>query len=411
MRLGPIALVKSVTLNRILERENFLTEQNNQLSVQLGAGTTLHSFMHYPWTALTAPTVILGQDADVARSTRAIERVIKAFQLCWKEEKRPSGSSMWDAIEERQKPFVTALSEGNVARLLTMLANLFQEEIIWGLGKFDATLLADVKAVADKSHLQLRITDALVSLAQAVGAHPLACVEQQGVQAQLNALAVDPTNLLQSIERESALDISAPRVGASYGCEIAGQFVTLDSVLHSYSVYRLKQLGASNESSVAEIGGGFGCLAHLAHRGGLHNYAIYDLPWVNAIQGYYLLMSVPEAQVSLYGESDAGAQVRVRPFWCFDALPKQSVDYIINCDSLPEMSSETAYGYICKIKDVVKERFFSINQEAKSNNLNGHPQNSVPELVARCGGFKRLSRSIYWMRQGYAEEVYAVSGT
>ena len=37
-------------------------------------------------------------------------------------------------------------------------------------------------------------------------------------------------------------------------------------------------------------------------RAGFTDYAIYDLPWVNALQGYYLIMALPEGSVRLYGE-------------------------------------------------------------------------------------------------------------
>ena len=48
-----------------------------------------------------------------------------------------------------------------------------------------------------------------------------------------------------------------------------------------------------------------------------------------------------------------------------------------------------------------------MNQEAKASNAGFGEQNSVAELVREVGGLKTLSRCLYWMRQGYVEEVLA----
>jgi putative sugar O-methyltransferase len=178
-------------------------------------------------------------------------------------------------------------------------------------------------------------------------------------------------------------------------------------LLHSYTLHRLQQLGVDKEEQVVEIGGGFGCLAQLSARAGYQRYAIYDLPWVNAIQGYYLIMSLPPDTVRLYGETEGS--IEVNPFWKFESLADNSIDCVVNTDSLPEMGRHTAFGYIQEVRRVLKGVFLSINQEAKADNAGVGHQNSVAELVSEAGGLKRLVRCLYWMRQGYVEEVYAPS--
>jgi hypothetical protein len=395
--------MKNSTFNRLLSTQSLLAEENSRLAAELGVGTTLHSFMHYPWTATTAEQLILQPDEYDERAEEAVGRVIDAYQRCAKENVQ-AAPCMWDKIEGKNANFLTALAKGSKRDAGALLTRLFQSNIIWGLGKFDDALIADMLRVPDRSHAQLRITDALVSLAQAVGAYGLTSVEQQGVEGHLAALRIDLEKVLADVENLSGLDVSAPRVGASYGCRISDKFVTIDSLLHSYSVHRLLQLGATRDTRVMEIGGGFGCLAQLAFRAGLQQYSIFDLPWVNAIQGYYLIMSLPKGSVRLYGES-AGT-LEVNPFWTFEKLPDRSVQFLVNTDSMPEMGRETALNYIKQIRRVLAGLFLSTNQEAKANNAGFGLQNSVAELVREVGGLRTRSRSLYWMRQGYVEEVF-----
>jgi hypothetical protein len=142
----------------------------------------------------------------------------------------------------------------------------------------------------------------------------------------------------------------------------------------------------------------------LAYRAGLTDYAVYDLPWVNALQGYFLIMALPPGSVRLYGE-DAGT-LAVLPGWSFGQVADRSVDYVVNSNSLPEMGAETARGYVRDIRRAVRKLFLSINQECKVPVMDYGPQQCVAELVAAEGGFRRLSRSRYWVRHGYIEEVF-----
>jgi hypothetical protein len=142
----------------------------------------------------------------------------------------------------------------------------------------------------------------------------------------------------------------------------------------------------------------------MAHRAGVRRYAIFDLPWVNALQGYFLIRTLPEGTVRLHGE-DAG-DVRVLPYWKLDDEPAGSCDVLVNTDSLPEMGHATAKGYLPKVRRVTRGVFLSVNQEAKAEVPGVGPQQCVAELVAEAGGFRAESRQRYWMRQGYVEEVY-----
>src|SRR5207248_799117 len=82
----------------------------------------------------------------------------------------------------------------------------------------------------------------------------------------------------------------------------------------------------------------------------VRRYTVYDLPWVNALQGYFLIRSLPGVAVRLYGE-DAG-DLRVLPYWKLNDEPARACGYLVNTDSLPEMGYPTARGYLPEIRRV-----------------------------------------------------------
>jgi hypothetical protein len=221
-------------------------------------------------------------------------------------------------------------------------------------------------------------------------------------------LQIDLDRLLEDTERLTGLDLSSVPVGAGYGCRIAGRLISTDSLLHSYTVNRLRGLGASPESTIIEIGGGYGCLAELFARAGLRRYTIYDLPWVNVMQGYYLIMARPDCDIRLYGES--GGDVSVLPFWRIRDLAPRSVDHVININSLPEMDAAIARDYLAVIGRILRRSFLSINQEGMAANTNG-PQNWVHALAAQQDVLTCRSRHPWWMEQGYVEELYETNAS
>ena len=168
--------------------------------------------------------------------------------------------------------------------------------------------------------------------------------------------------------------------------------------------YRLKQLGFGSDTKILEIGGGYGCVARFAYLQGFRNYTIVDLPYVNAIQAAFLSAAIGESEVSCYGEN--AAPIKIRPCTQKDSL-EDKYDLVINMDSLPEINADEAISYLEKIKSSAKF-FLSINQEAKKLHKKTIAQHSVPDLIEKVGGFKRVYRYPYWLEEGYAEELYEV---
>jgi SAM-dependent methyltransferase len=379
------------------------TAEESRLRALLEAYTT-PNFMHPPIAVNTATPWILDPDPVDDRSRQAVGRVVEAYHRAMKDFEPPA-RSMWDVIQDGHGDFIDGLHGRSLEAVGKSLGRMFQSELIWGLGHVSpvhATWLRE----NPRSPIYLGLTDGLVSLGEAVGARRVVSIQQQGVRAHEEALLVDPVAVLEAIEGKTELDLSFPKIGAACGFRFGDRLVTLDSLWHSYTLYRLRQLGASSHSSMMEIGGGYGCLAYFAYKAGHRRYVIVDLPWVNALQGYFLIMALPPGAVRLYGET--GGEIAVLPHWCVRSLPDRSVDYVVNSDSMPEMGIETARDYVRQVARLLRPGglFLSINQEGRGANADVGPQNWVADLIAEHGGFRVASRQRGWMRQGYVEEVF-----
>lgn len=360
------------------------------------------ALMHVPTDPALAPTVILDPDPPSGRSMEAAGRVVDAYHAAMRTPGVAS-PSMWASIEASHEVFLTAVRARDLPTIQQTLARLFHSYLIWGLGRVHPDTPDHVRA-GEPDGLQIQVTDALVCLAEATGAGRITCLEQQGIDAHLAALTVDLPALLEALVQRTGLDVAMPEVGGNYGCLIGDRKVSIDSLVHAYTAYRLKQLGVASAERLVEIGGGYGCLAYVCHRNGFSDYTIVDLPWVNLVQGYMLIMSLPPGSISLFGEPDA--PVKVRPFWEFGTLADRSVDVVINTDSLPEIGEETARQYITDIARVVRKYFLSINQEAMTEYAGVGHQLHVNALAAGAP-LRLLHRHRYWMRQGYVEELFA----
>lgn len=380
MRLGFLTLIKS---------------SNKRKLIELALAYAEPGFMHYPGYAMPPPWVVV---EPAAPCLEAAVRVTAAYRLALREYEPPA-AGMWDDIEAHpdNRLFLNALRQGDSPAVAEALSGMFRTNLVYGLGRVHESLAGDNPEGIRQC--RLRWVDLLVSLAEAVGAARVRLLLQEGVEAHRRALGVDAEALVRETGRRIGFDLSFPPVGGPYGCVVGGALVTMDSLSHAYTLHRLRQLGGVANSRVVEIGGGYGCLAFLAARAGLTDYEIFDLPWVGAIQGYFLIAALGAERVRLFGEEGGG--VRVTPHWRFAGLANRSVDYVVNTNSLPELGEATGLAYVKGIGRVLRGRFLSINQEA---GVRG--QTCVPELIERAGNLTRHSRHLCWNEQGYVEEVY-----
>jgi hypothetical protein len=364
------------------------------------------ALIHPPINPPLAPIVMLDPDLLDARSHEAAARVVDAYHAAMQVSQAAS-PSMWAAIEAQHAEFFIAVRARDLTTVQQTLARLFHTSLIWGLGRVHPQTPVHIRE-GQPQGVQIQVTDALVSLAEATGVSRITSIEQEGIERHLAALQGDIDALLAALIERTGLDVDMPDAGANYGCRIAGRRVSIDTLVHAYTAYRLRQLGIEANERIVEIGGGYGCLAFVCRRNGYADYTIVDLPWVNLIQGYLLIMSLPPESVSLFGEADR--PVKVRPFWEFAGLADRSVDVVINTDSLPEIGAETGRRYIADIARVTRRCFLSINQEATTEYPGVGRQLHVNALCGEEPRLRLLHRHRYWMRQGYVEELFAPAG-
>ena len=148
----------------------------------------------------------------------------------------------------------------------------------------------------------------------------------------------------------------------------------------------------------------------MSRRAGINDYTIIDLPYVNAMQFGFLGSVFGDDVVKGYGEfnhADASVKgIKLLSTTAIKELPDDCVDFVVNSDSMPEIPQDIALDYIREIKRICRGKFLSLNQEAGRPHPNGSPQCHVPDLLQQVGSFKRVSRNLFWLRQGYVEEVY-----
>jgi hypothetical protein len=314
---------------------------------------------------------------------------------------------VWTALlEDRQHDLIGWLDRGEEEPLAHELASLGRSEAAQG---FFGGAGQHRRCHDDPRFARLLAAwtyDKLVSLAEAVGAIRLELPEN-GTWG--HTTAIPPADLFAQVEMKLGLDLTPPaHVGGYLGIS-AGACVLQMRVLEAiYAAWRLKQIAQAHSlPRICEIGAGAGLTAYYAARFGLLDYVIIDLPSMNVVQAYMLAGSQIGDRVRLHGEDGDGPAIRILPHTAFAELPARSIDILYNQDSLPEIQPDAARAYLTAAKRQQIPLLLSINQEAQLPTSDGR-QPSVAELVGQIGGFTLTSRHRHWLRQGYAEELYAI---
>jgi hypothetical protein len=363
-------------------------------------------------TAPEVPCVIVPDLQPTAADQRIAQRLLKAYARTADAEaahrSRPE-NDLWTRLRGVQSTFLDILAGGDAAHLA---------EYLCGMGRQDATVGIDqghlefqrISAVPSyRAFAALHIKDILVSLAEAVGAIPCENPEQGPWGESIHQSA---EQLAELVAQTLGVDITPPLVDGGLLKIHAGAALLGARDLHAlYTAWSLKRFVPNvEEARICEIGGGSGRVAYWMSRFGVRAYTILDLPHINVVQGWYLLKSRPDANVVLYGEPDPQApnQLEILPYFCTEERSDASFDLVLNQDSFPEVSRDVVLGYLRWIKKVARF-FLSINQESRPPLWPNGVQLNVPELVALTGGYRRVSRELYWLRKGYATELYSVA--
>ncbi len=311
--------------------------------------------------------------------------------------------SLWDKIESSKQAFTGALRQSDTSELQRQFEALFQGELLEGFGHRESLYFGENRW--RKGFQELRMTDMLLSLGEALGVIKLPNHAQMKLVDYVDYIHADQDRLFAEIEERLGFSLEMPLVGNPPVFRLNGVLTSADMVRHAYVAFRFRQLGLGFDEPIIELGGGFGSLALLAHRAGFRNYTIIDIPYVGAIQTFFLGTALGPDAVSGYGEPEKA--IRLLPPPAIKDIGNGSVALVINMDSLPEIGQSEASAYIREIGRISR-LFLSINQEAQVYIPDVGPQLVVSDLVASHDRFRLMHRSRYWMMEGYAEELYRI---
>lgn len=342
------------------------------------------------------------------------ERLLRAYSRAVEDRvlhSNPKNVDIWTTIAVHQRNFFEVLESKDPARLAAYLCNMSRHDATHGTVQGEVEYRHLKRSARYRNYIARMAKDKLISLAEAVDAIPCENPEQGtwGLNSKLNELI-----LVRKIEESIGISIAPPPIDGGL-FKIGSdpyRFGERDcnAIYTAWLIRELLPIGGRR--SVCEIGGGVGRVAYWAARLGLNQYTLLDLPHINVLQGFYLLKTLPGANICLYGESDshdvqAGISIRVLPGYTCRDFRHKSFDLVLNQDSFPEIHADVVLEYLqwMKLSTVL---FLSINHESQPNAVNGTLQNNVSDLIARVGDFSRQFRHPYWLRRGYVTELYRI---
>jgi hypothetical protein len=301
------------------------------------------------------------------------------------------GSSAWALVVDRNKAAHQALLNNDIPVVASFVADPSTTNLFWGFEGLVAESIELFRRTPEIAQPEIEsICDRIVRLGEAVGASSMWNPEA-GDRDQPGDLEA----LLAAIEAKlgAKLDFPNPFPG-EFGVRTSRGLVSYRPVQAVYQAWRTACLSRLYGGRVVEIGAGLGRNAYYARQMGLTDYTIVDLPLTIIAQAIFLGSVLGPDAVTLPGEAPKPGTVRLETPAGFHAS-QQPFDIAINVDSMTEMDREHAERYAATIVDRARI-FLSINHEINPFR--------VHDLKALSG--IPMQRHPYWMRKGYAEELF-----
>jgi hypothetical protein len=350
---------------------------------------------------------------SLAEDREIVERVIAAYHQAASTAdpatRRSMFGTIWgeNGVIGKQGPLIQALQEKSAAGVHDILRQYFITDAAFGiaLGKREVEVVS--QQPDHRRHYGLMWLDRLVGLAEAIGALSIPNPEDSADRRD-RSLEVDPDQVFAAVENAIGQRLSFPDICAIFGGEIRGRAFPFISFTHLLVALHVRSLALRADPTVFEIGGGFGGLAYFACQLMGCDYTIFDLAWANAVQAYFLHRALPGRRLVLCGEpAGPGGGIALMPAWLLFQQPAGThVDVVVNQDSMPEMPQLTACRYLEVMRAILRGPFLSVNQEPPPHSSQTWDRTSVAQLVGRVGGYERFSRSPFFLRMGYVQEVY-----
>lgn len=204
-----------------------------------------------------------------------------------------------------------------------------------------------------------------------------------------------------------------PFIGNPVGMLVDGNLIPAVNIRHRYYAQRLLELLPNRETTVAEIGGGFGGLAYFLLKESKTpiRYINFDLPEINVVNSYFLLKTFPDRKILLYGEEAktlpealGKAAVIIYPHFCFHQLPDQSMDMVFNSNSLTEMDEQMVLEYYAQINRVCRGYFMHVNHDDEK--VYDKSRNKKHVKISKYSLPGRSFREIYTLKPSFFNAKY-----
>ena len=299
----------------------------------------------------------------------------------------PQSDSFWDnAFFNLKRDIHDALIAKDRPVVTEMLRDPGQTDLFYGFENLARSLADGVDYSARNVHLDL------IMLSEAIGVERIRNPEYRDPPA---LPAVEP--LLERLDGAVGAPLQFPNPFAGeVGLATSRGVASYRAVQAIFQAWRIAELVHDKPSArVLEIGAGLGRTAYYATKFGVSDYTVVDIPLSNVAQAAFLGRALGADSIRLFGEDGSGVRIAPPPEFLDSDEP---YDLVVNVDSLTELAPDVARSYA----EAIKARagmFLSINHE--------HQRFTVRELFSQIGLSAR-SRTPYWMRQGYVEEMFLV---
>lgn len=355
-------------------------------------------------------------DIDCTKEdVRIAERLLESYQKAIKDEQyianKPK-NDLWVILQNsKHSDFIQLLKRNDPVVLAEYLCSMSRQNITHGMTQ---GLDNYIEIVSNERSMRLSAAyymDKLVALGEALGCLP--CESPESGRWGEN-LYTDIDELVTKIEGIIGIDISPPRIsGGLFGVSSKRGLFHFRDIISIYTAWRIWELVKDkNNPVICEIGAGTGRVAYYSYKMGIKNYTIIDLPYVSIVSGYYLIKSLPEANIILYGEDNDEKQdsIKIYPYWYFKEIPDNYFDLTLNQDSFPEINYDTVIEYLHLIRCNTKQYFLSINQEGQARQTGpDNLQLVVSQLIRKLGNsYENVYRFPFWIREGYVEELFKI---
>ncbi len=302
--------------------------------------------------------------------TALLDRICDAWSKCMEHQSSTcetfQSHAWWKSVREKNlQPMIRALSMRDYELLSGMYRNFFRDACSAGVSGLPAGRIDRASASGTKAK-QLQLVDALHRIdlwkSETAGHFALA-------------------------------DLKTPDIGNPFGTFVDGVLVRTGCEDQHYCAHKIIDLiGSQPAPIVAEIGGGFGGMAHylMRDRPGI-TYVDFDLPETIALISYYLLSAFPEMKATLYGEAELNEQTLeasrliLMPSFAIRDMPAGSADLTFNARLFFDLSPASLHHYLAEITRITGRYILHLNRREPSLQAHQWLEANAPEfkLIAR----------------------------